>query len=255
MGFARGVRFLQFDDSATEANRDSLCAITRPQLLHDVLDVNLYSFLCDEELFRDVSIPVSPRNLTEDFYLTRRQVFVAHMLRELRRQLRGDALLPRVDLSNYFNQILGWHALEHVAAGSRLQRALDFHVAFKGRQHNDARLGEFRADGYHRVDATLVRKPEVHESYVRLMLPKLLNAFLRVGGLSYQHHVRLIVDDRGKALLKQRMVIHAENANSSKSTHPTRSLSIGEAVPLAFRGRSRESHVGGRSESRGIYAI
>src|SRR6266404_3144415 len=167
MGFARGVRFLQFDDSATEANRDSLCAITRPQLL------------------RDVSIPVPPGNLTEDFYLTCRQVFVAQMLRELCRQLRRDALLSRMNLPNHFNQILGRHALEHVTAGSRLQRPLDFHVAFKGRQHNDARLGEFRSDGYHRIDTTLVRKPEVHESYVWLVLPKLLNAFLCVGRLGY----------------------------------------------------------------------
>jgi hypothetical protein len=96
---------------------------------------------------------------------------------------------------------------------------LDFHIAFEGRQHNDSRFGKFCADGYHRVDTTLIRKPEVHESHVWLVFPKLLNGFLRVGGLSNQHHVRLIVDDRGNALPKQRMIIHAEYPNSSRFAH------------------------------------
>jgi len=93
-----------------------------------MLDVNLYGFLCDEELFRDVAIPVSP----------------AIWLRtSISRAVRSSSLIcsascaancggyafSRVDLANHFNQILGRHALEHVAAGSRLQRALDFHVA------------------------------------------------------------------------------------------------------------------------------
>jgi hypothetical protein len=49
--------------------------------------------------------------LIEDFYFTRRQIFVTQMLYELRRQLRGDTLLPRVDLANHLNELLGRHAL------------------------------------------------------------------------------------------------------------------------------------------------
>jgi len=41
------LRILQLDDSAAHANRDGLCAITCPQLLHDVLNVNFYSLLGD----------------------------------------------------------------------------------------------------------------------------------------------------------------------------------------------------------------
>src|SRR5882762_5533278 len=123
MDLAGGLRFLQLDDSAAEANRDSLRAIICPELLHDVFDVNLYSLFCDEELFCDVSIPVSPGNLIENFHLTRRKVFVAQMFCELRGQLRGNTLLPRVDLANHLNQLLGRHALEQVAAGPRLESA------------------------------------------------------------------------------------------------------------------------------------
>src|SRR5260370_17621708 len=198
----------------------------------------------------DVAIPVSSGNLTEDFDLTCRQVVVAHMFCELCGQLRWDALLPRVDLANHLNQLLGRHALEQVAAGSRFEGALDFHIAFKGRQDNDARFGEFSADGYHRVDTTLRRKAGGEESYVWLVLPKLLNGFLRVGRLSYQHHIRLIVDDRGKALPKQRMVIHTENPNSSGFAHRTRSLSMGESSSSASRGCCFANHFVGRSASR-----
>src|SRR5713226_4932948 len=255
MGFVCGLRFLQLDDSPAEANRDSLCAITCPELLHDVLDVNLYSLFSDEELFRDVSIPVSTGNLTEDFYLTRRQVFVAQMLCELCRHLRGNALFPRVDLANHFSQLFGRHALEHVAAGPRFQGALDFHVAFEGRQHDDARLGEFCADGYHRVDTTLVREPEVHESYVWLVLPKLLNGFPRIGGLRYQQHVRLIVDDRGEALAQQGMIIYAENADLSFFGHRTCSLPDCDFSFCPFPEKSLDNHPPGRSSDRNSKAI
>jgi len=71
---------LQVDDPAAQTNRDGLGAITCPEFLHDVLDVDLYSLFCDEELFSDVPIPVSPSNLTEHFYLAVRQSLVADVL-------------------------------------------------------------------------------------------------------------------------------------------------------------------------------
>jgi hypothetical protein len=59
----RRPSFLQLDNSAAEANRDRLSTIIRAKFLHDVLDVNLYSLFGDEELLRDVSIPVPLGNL------------------------------------------------------------------------------------------------------------------------------------------------------------------------------------------------
>src|SRR5258708_12422461 len=112
MDLACGFRFLQLDDSAADPDRDRLGAIARPELVHDVLDVNLYGFFRDEEFFRDVAIPVSPGNSAKDFYLARRQIVVAQMFRKPPRQLRGDALFPRVALAHHSTPLLGSPALQ-----------------------------------------------------------------------------------------------------------------------------------------------
>ena len=98
---------LELDNPSAYADRDRFRAITRPQLLHDVLDVNLDSFFRDKQLLRDVSIPVSAGDLTEDLDLAFGQGFVAHMLRKLRRQLRGDTLFSCIDLADDLDNSLG----------------------------------------------------------------------------------------------------------------------------------------------------
>ena len=60
---------LKVNDPSAQANRDRLCAITCSEFIHDVLDVNLYRFLGDEEFFRNVTIPVSAGDLAENLHL------------------------------------------------------------------------------------------------------------------------------------------------------------------------------------------
>lgn len=68
------------DDSAAKSNRHRLRAIARPELLHDVFDVYLYSFLGDEQLLGDVPVPVPACNLAENLNLTLGKRVVGHML-------------------------------------------------------------------------------------------------------------------------------------------------------------------------------
>src|SRR5216683_1099618 len=137
--FACRIDFLELDDSAMHGNRDCLCTVAGAEFFHDVLDVDLDGFFGDKKLVGNISIAVATCNMIEDFYFARGQVFVTHVLRELRRQLRRNTLLPSMDLANHFHQLLWRHALEQVAAGARFQCALDFDVAFEGRQHDHAR--------------------------------------------------------------------------------------------------------------------
>ena len=63
------VTKLEVDDSPTQADGNCLGPVTGAQFIHDVFDMNLDRFLGDEELLRDVPVPVSPCDLTEDLYL------------------------------------------------------------------------------------------------------------------------------------------------------------------------------------------
>src|SRR5215831_5148067 len=73
----------QLDDSAAQGDCDGLRAIGRPQLLHDVLDVDLDRFLGDEEALRDVAVAVAARDVAEHLDLPAGQGLVAHVLREM----------------------------------------------------------------------------------------------------------------------------------------------------------------------------
>ncbi len=77
------LRPFQLNDSATQADRNRLGAITSAQLLHDVLDVNLDRLLRDEEFLRNVPIPVPADDELQDLPLTRSQVFLPQIFRQL----------------------------------------------------------------------------------------------------------------------------------------------------------------------------
>jgi hypothetical protein len=88
--------------------------------------------------------------------------------------LRRDALLPRVNLADPFEEILRRHALQQIAARSRFEGPLALDVALKRGQDDDAGLAELRPDGDHGVDAVHVGKPQVHQRHVGLMLAEAL---------------------------------------------------------------------------------
>src|SRR4029077_709302 len=181
--------FLKMNDSAAYADRHGLRASALPQVFHDVLDLDLRSFFRDEEPLGDIPISISTRDMTEDFHLAFGQDFIAHMFSELCHQLRGNALLPRVNLADDLNQLLGRHALEHVSPRLRLQGAFNVNVAFECSQYDDARVVEFGSNRDHRFDTASVGKSQVHERNVGLVLAKLLHGVLSVGRLCHHQHV------------------------------------------------------------------
>src|SRR5271156_306020 len=68
----------QLDDAAADADRNSLRAVARAELIHDVFDVDLDSLFGDKKLLRDVPIPVSAGNVAEHVDLAQGEVLVAH---------------------------------------------------------------------------------------------------------------------------------------------------------------------------------
>ena len=88
-------------------------------------------------------------------------------------------------------QLLGRHGLQQVAARAGLERALDLDVALERGEHEDARLGELRADRAQRLDPVHVRQPQVQQRDVRPVSAELLEALAAAGRLRDQRHVRL----------------------------------------------------------------
>src|SRR5215475_8308277 len=88
--------------------------------------------------------------------------------------LRGNLFSSGVHLSDGRQQLLRRHALQQVSASSCLQCPLDFHIAFKRRQHDDPSLWKFTANCDHRVNPALSRQSDVHQRDIWLSLPELL---------------------------------------------------------------------------------
>src|SRR5262245_4383617 len=127
----RRVFRLELDDAAPEGDGHRLRAVAGSELAHDVLDVHLDRLFGDEEALGDVAVAVAAGDMPEDFYLARRQRLVAQVLGKPRRDLRGDALLARVDLADGLQQLLGRGALEQISTRAGRERALDLRVALE----------------------------------------------------------------------------------------------------------------------------
>src|SRR4029077_13785951 len=100
----------------------------------------------------------------------------------------------------------------------------------EGRQDDDAGFGKFRPDSDHRIDTAHVGKPQVHKSHVGKVFPKTLNRFSAIGGLGHHQHVRLMPNDGGKALVKQRGIVNTKNANLLASVHLPLARQIPDSV-------------------------
>src|SRR5260370_10443714 len=141
------------------------------------------------------------------------------MLSEMCGHLRRYALLPGVNLADRFRHISGKHSLKHVRACTRCQSTLDLGVSLKSSKHDDACFREVLQDRDHGVDATHIRKPEIHESDVGLLFTKNFDRLPSVRGLRRQKHVWLAIDDLRDALAQQRMIVNAKDTNSAGVAH------------------------------------
>src|SRR6266849_5606322 len=96
---------------------------------------------------------------------------------------RRNPLLTGVDLTDYLHKLVGRNALQQESAGSGLDRAPDFYIAFKGCEHDDASFGKFGSDCEQRIDPAQIRHAEVHKRNIGPVLTILLNGLLPTGCL------------------------------------------------------------------------
>src|SRR5262249_23733366 len=94
---SRRYQELQPDDAAAQGDGHRLRAVASPELLHNVLDVDLHCLFRDDEVAGDVAVPIAVGNLLEDGRLALGQRLVADVLGELRGHVRWNVLLAAMD--------------------------------------------------------------------------------------------------------------------------------------------------------------
>src|SRR5580704_13141335 len=112
------------------------------------------------------------------------------MFRKMSRDFWGDVLLSCVRSADHLYKLPPRHGFKHVASSARLECTTNLNISFEGRKHNNARVFELCANGDHRINATDVGQPEVHERNVRTMFTEALYGLASTGCLSHQKHVR-----------------------------------------------------------------
>src|SRR5690348_11803677 len=137
------VKNLHLNQAATQSDGHGLCPVARTQLFHDVLHVDLYRLFGNEEAIGDIAVSISPADQLEYLHLTLSQGFIAEMLSKTCRHIGRNALLSGVNQTDRFSHVGRRRGLEDVGASARCQSALDFSVALKSSQHDDARLRKF----------------------------------------------------------------------------------------------------------------
>jgi len=213
------IRFLQLNNPSANSNGDGFGAVFSAQFFHDVPDMHFDGFFGNEQQLRDVPVAITAGHVSQHFNLARGKVLIAHVLGKMRRHLRRDLFLALVHLADDIHQLVGRHALQQVPACSRLKRPLNFNVAFKGCQHDDPRVREFRPDGDHSVNAAPIRQPEIHQRNIRPALRIPLEGFAATGRFSNQLHVRLVLNDGGDPFAEKRVIVDAQDANAILTGH------------------------------------
>jgi len=160
---------LKVNETTPRRDRHGMGPIARAQFFHDVLEVHFDRLFGDKEPLRDIAIPISTADVTQDVELTIRERFLADMLGEMGSDLRRNALLPRIDLPDGLKHLFGRHALQQVPLRARSQSTLDLHIACEHRQQDDPSVRGFRPDREHDVDAAGIRKAKVHIPKIRIL--------------------------------------------------------------------------------------
>src|SRR5262245_16628746 len=204
---------LQVNDAAADADGYGLCAIGGAQLVQDVLDVDLDGFLRDEQALGDLAVAMALGDVLQHVALAFGQRFLAEVFGQVGGDVGWNTLHARMHLPDHGHQF-GWrHVLEHVTACAGGQRALNLHVAFEGRQHDDPRLRKFIPNRAQRIDPARIGQSEIHQGDVGVVSSKQFDRFMAVRCLRDHFHVRLVVDDRSEAFAEHRMIVDTEHAD------------------------------------------
>src|SRR6266550_2349584 len=124
-----------------------------------------------------------------------------------------------MDRSDDIEQFIFRRALKDVSRRSRAQRALDFTIAVRSGQHDDARSGKLASNCYQGVCPVGTREAEIHQGDVWAMTTKFCYSFHRIGGLCNKKHIRLRSNDRAQSFTKYRMVLDAQDTNWLRVNH------------------------------------
>jgi len=161
--------------------------------------------------------------------LRRRLSLTLEMIRELD-AVREQALEAQHDSASRMVKALCTIRGIGVNFASVLTREV-FYRTFDNRRQIASYLGlaptPFQSGGMdrdRRINSTHVRKPQIHQGHVRLVLAKSLNAISAAGGFRYHHHVGLIANNSRKALVQQRMIVDAEDTDFLRGNHLSNSL-------------------------------
>ena len=98
--------------------------------------------------------------------------------------LRRNALLAGMDLSDHVEHLLRRHALQQASTSPSLQCPLHIRIALECRKHYDARVWKLRPDRDHDVEAAEILETKVHQGNVGSKVAKGLNPFPAVRGRS-----------------------------------------------------------------------
>src|ERR1700756_3838574 len=121
--------------------------------------------------------------MTKDLHLAIGKQLVGVVFRKLGCDLDRNSPSSRVNLANPIDQLARRHALKQVSSRTFCEGPANLVVAVESSQDDATCVGKFGTDGDHCVYAAHVRKPEIHESDVRLVLSKQLNRLACVGSL------------------------------------------------------------------------
>src|SRR5258706_10699913 len=113
---------------APKRDGDGMSPIVGPELINQVLNVEVDCSLGDRELIGDLFVPIAISNEPKDFQLPGREIVVAQVLGEASRHLGRDMPASVVDGADDGQQFIFRHALENVSERSRSKRAMNITI-------------------------------------------------------------------------------------------------------------------------------
>src|SRR5215472_9778705 len=119
----------------------------------------------------------------------------------------GLTRLLRVNSTYGFCQILGVRAFQQVSARPLCESPLYLGIRFESGEYDDPRFWEFFPNRDHGVDATHIRKPEVHESDIGLVFAKTFDRLASVRRLRHHQHAPLAIDDHRNPFANKSMIV------------------------------------------------
>src|SRR5258708_25952961 len=125
-----------------------------------------------------------------------------------------------MNLANNIDQFAGRGALEQVGLRPFGEGSPNLVIARETTDDDKTRVRKLGADGDHYLYAAYVRKPDIHENDIRLVLTKILNRLASGGTVGHQQHVRLSVYDAGNSEAPQGMVVNVQNRDLVAHTSP-----------------------------------